>query len=159
MRLARLEAGREQAGAEGRRRRAGLRATARVCAMVREAVQSVGIDPLEILALHQADQAAAELAALGDSPKLKRADEAVDKAEASRGQGDPRDGLATELSRVAQRCTDNSAPDPVTSSLAEWFAWALAQSWPRALKSPASSPPIDGRRLSGGRRHPSRKSR
>jgi len=159
VRLARLETGREQAGAQGRRYRAGLRATANVCTILREAAQAAGIDPAEIWALRRGEEAVAELAALGDTPKLQRADEAAGNTDARRGEADPHGALASELSRLARRYTDKSAPDPVNSSLAEWFSWALAPPRPGEPKSPTDSPSVDGRRLSGGRRHASRKSR
>ncbi len=126
-RLARLEDKRSAAGSPERRHRGGLRASVATCAVIREAVIAAGIDPAAIQALRRGEAAAAELAALGDTPDQQRADEtadAADEAEWRLDGPDPRDELQAELARIARHYADGSTPDPAHSSLAEWLAWA-----------------------------------
>lgn len=111
-----------------------LRARLKVCTLVRAAVAEAGLDPAGISVLRLEAEALAELAALGDTPALRAADEALAAVERRAGDADE---LAGRLARLARCHADGSHP-PANGSLASWYAWALVrESGPPPTPSPS----------------------
>jgi hypothetical protein len=125
------EEGRRAAGAAEQvaaaiRRRHIWRAEAAIGAVVRRALARAGVDATAATRLCLADEAAAALAALPDTPELQCADsngaaagEARDRA---RG-----DAFESKILAMAQGFAAAPPPDFANASFAELFAWALAQ--------------------------------
>ncbi len=144
-RLARLEAALMSVEAAARFRREGLQALAIVGAIVRDAAVAAKIDPAAIWAISRAEEAAAQLAMLDAAGGNRRADPATAKAEPVPRGPDPREELAAELAKTAQRLAAcGAAPDPATATLAEWFAWAVTRA-PHAAPKPPRPPPAQRR--------------
>jgi hypothetical protein len=124
-RLARLAAGRAEAGSAAAARRRTLRARVAVCAMLRPALIAAGIDPADVPALRLGDAAMAELAGLGDAPELGNADAPA----AAHQPGAIDDRFAAKIFALGRPRPGRGAPgpapapDPARASLAELFAW------------------------------------
>jgi hypothetical protein len=115
--------------------RVSLRFDAKLCAVIRAAMQSRGIDPAGATALREWE---VRVAGFLDSPELQAADEAFRGAhpedeDETEGE-DPREELLAELNRIAQRFMDRSSPDFADCSFSELLAWAMAQQ--RLAKEP-----------------------
>jgi hypothetical protein len=109
-------------------RRRTLRARAAIGAAVRRSLTRAGLDPNRAPALRVADEAAAELAALGDDAAAQSDDRrppAVERGAPS-GAGS---GFDERMARLVDRYRDSgaTAPDLAQASLAELFAWCLAR--------------------------------
>jgi hypothetical protein len=123
-RLARAEGRRTVAAAEqgaaAIRQRIAWRAEAEMGMFIRDALVRAGIDPAQAVRLRLADEAAATLVALPDTPELQRADsDGSAAAEAhSRGQGD---AFTTKILTMAQSFAGASPPDLAKASFAELY--------------------------------------
>jgi len=130
-RLARLEAAAPAAGEEvARHHRRMLRFQVRAAALIRAAAAAAGVDPAAIPALHIGDSAADQLAALGDTPELARADAAANEAAMrTRRPSEPQESGAAALLRGrldrlrAEYAANGGTPQPGASFMA-WFVWA-----------------------------------
>jgi hypothetical protein len=86
----------------------------------------MGIDPGRAVALRREEEAAAELAAIPDSPDLKAADEAIVTAGYSNAD-DQSCGLKTEIERIAERYRGGQHQlDLANASPAELLAFCVA---------------------------------
>jgi hypothetical protein len=85
--------------------------------------QRAGVDAAQATRLVLADEAAASLAALPDTPELQRAD--GDSAAAHDRVG--ADAFTTKILGLAQGFAGAPPPDFANASFAELFAWSLAQ--------------------------------
>jgi len=125
------EEGRRTAGAAEQastaiRRRHISRAVAAMGTVIRNALARAGVDAAQATRLCLADEAAAALIALCDTPELERADgngPAVGEAW-DRAQGDD---FNPKILALARRFADAPPPDFAKASFAELFAWSLAQ--------------------------------
>ena len=122
----RRTAGAAEQGSAAIRRRHIWRAEAAIAAVIRPALARAGIDVARVTRLCLAEEAAAALAALPDTPELQRADgglleaaEAPDRARA--------DAFTTKILALAQGFAKGPPPDFANASFAELFAWSLAQ--------------------------------
>jgi hypothetical protein len=122
-----------------------LRARAAIGDAVRRHLAETGIDPHSVPALRVADEAAAELARLGDPPPLPGPAREPGGRSAA---GDPETALDRRLDRLAARYRESpgrespgrdgaehdgagrdsprAVPDFARASLAELFAWCIA---------------------------------
>ena len=129
-RLDREEGRRTVGAAEQRsaaiRRRHIWRAEAAMGAVIRNALARAGIDAAQATRLCLADEAAAALAALSDTPELQRADSdnpaAVAAQDRARG-----DGFMPKILAMARGFADAPLPDFANASFAELLAWSLAR--------------------------------
>jgi len=121
--------------------RVGLRAWVRIGDIVRSGLAAMGIDPGRAVRLRVADEAAAALAAIPDSDKLRRADRKLLAAEP--GRQEDADRVYEKLGRLADRYRrgDLPDPDPAHASPAELFAWCIARSPPKQSERHAASSP------------------
>jgi len=103
-----------------------LRQQVMFCTGLREALAASGIDPARISCLFMCNDAAAELASLGDTPALRRADAAFS---AAIGMPSAAEEFAARLTRLLPRFADGAPPQP-GASLMDWLAWALARRQP-----------------------------
>jgi hypothetical protein len=133
-RLGRVEGRRRAATAEhgagsvrGRRR---LRAEAAIGEVIREALAHAGIDPTNAARLCLADDAAAALAAIPDTPALRHAD-ANDTPPASPHGRARAHAFAPKILAMSKRFAGGPPPDFANASLAELFAWSLANRTPK----------------------------
>jgi hypothetical protein len=118
-------------GQEQRSRRRHLRLMVAWGWLIHDMAAAAGIDTETIAALRQPEQAAAELAALGDSAELAAADdEAIDAdndASSRRSGGpDPREELLRRLDRVGASFAEGARPGP-DAALLTWLGWAMAR--------------------------------
>lgn len=118
--------------ARGVARRAMLRDRAAAGAMIRAALAARRIAPASVWCLRYADEADAELAALGDDAALRAADAVFAAADAA---ALPDDRLSEEARALAELARPQ--PPDAGASLLDWYAWALAQ--------PAGPPPASAR--------------
>lgn len=122
-RLAHLSAETARAAAREADHRQALRARVAVGAMIRAELARRGIDPASARALRHCDEAAAELAGLGDADGPVRDDGAAADNEAAA------DAFAARMISLTQRVADETAPDGVPdladASLAILLAWCL----------------------------------
>jgi hypothetical protein len=92
----------------------------------RERLRAVGIDPRLAVALQRGEEAAAELAAIPDTPELKAADEAIVRA----GRGDRDDGACAfkaKIERIADQYRSRQHQlDLANASPAELLAFCVA---------------------------------
>lgn len=136
-RLQRLHADlRREAGA-ALARREGLQARVAVGGKIRRMLVERGIDPAEIVALRQVDEAAAELAEIAGAGGR----DAEAAADAGPSFGREPEGFIRELVRMALlHYADGERPDPARSSLMEWHAWCLvtpqSRHHPNILRDP-----------------------
>ena len=101
-------------------------AEAAMGAVIRSALARAGLDAAQATRLCVADEAAAALAALPDTPKLPRADDNA-AAPVTAHDGAPDDAFAPKILAMTRRFTDGEPPDFANASFAELFAWSLAQ--------------------------------
>jgi len=118
-RLARLEAA---ASAQARYRQA-LRASVKVCALIRERLLLMGIDPALAVSLRRGEEAAAALAAIPDSEELRMADDALTRV-AVDDSGCAR--VETKIEQMAVMFCDEDQPDFARASVAELLAYCVA---------------------------------
>jgi hypothetical protein len=126
-RLDRAERADPRAGLEAAEidRRCVLRAKLAMGAVVRDALARHGIDPDTVPRLCVVVDAAAELAAIPDTPELQRADE--QRTAASRMAATEPDPCTAWLLDLAARFAGGRRPDFAAASFAQLLAWALAQ--------------------------------
>jgi len=84
-----------------------------------------GIDPARAVMLLVADEAAAELAAIPDTPELEQADAAV-VARAADSDPDALSRFQAKMHNLVRRYREGDEFDPARASLAELHAWCLA---------------------------------
>jgi hypothetical protein len=99
--------------------------------LIHDMAAAAGVDTDTIAALRYAEQAAAALAALGDTPELAAADAAAiaaDHAASQRrsGEPDPREELLRRLRRIGASFADGERPRP-NAAFMTWLGWAMAQ--------------------------------
>jgi hypothetical protein len=124
-------------GAAGVRQRRLWRAEAALGEIIREALVRAGVDAAAAGRLALADDAAAALAALPDTARLRQAD-AGDPAASANGYDRARaDMFAPKLSAMIQRFAGGAPLDFADASFAELLAWALARN---AGESPSPPP-------------------
>jgi hypothetical protein len=101
------------------------RAEAAMGAVIRSTLAGAGVDLAQTTRLCLADEAAAALAALPDTPELQCADSgdwaAVETRDCVRG-----DALEPKILAMARRFAGAPPPDFANASFAELFAWSLA---------------------------------
>jgi hypothetical protein len=127
-RLARVEAAeaaRARALAEPEAEdRSLLRARAAMGALIREALLRAGADSATCRALRLADEAQAELAAIPDTPALRRADRRLLGASSD---GRTAEAFDAKIADLVRRYRDGlDTPDFATGSMACLFAWSVA---------------------------------
>jgi hypothetical protein len=83
--------------------RQSLRACVEWCDLIRERFRAMGIDSTLAVALRRGEEAAAELAAIADSPNPKAADEAIVTAEYSNAD-DRSCEFKAKIERIAEHC-------------------------------------------------------
>ncbi len=136
-RLDREEGRRSAAGAEqdaaAIRRRHIWRAEAAMGAVIRSALARAGVDPAQATRLCVADEAAAALAALPDTPELQRAD-GDDAAAADTHDRARADAFEPKLLALVRGFAGAPPPDFANASFAELFAWSLAQPAPETAE-------------------------
>ena len=81
--------------------RGTLRATVALHQFIRERLRVMGVDPALAETLRRGDEAAAELAAIPDTPELERADEAIFRTKGS-NSGDGARQLKEKITRMAE---------------------------------------------------------
>lgn len=123
-------------GAAAVRRRRVWRAEAAMGVVIRDALTRAGVDLAAASRLSLADDAAAALAAIPDTPQLQRAD-AKDAAAANSYDKTRAAAFAPKILAMAQRFAGAPPPDFANASFAELFAWSLAQS---GAMQPVSAP-------------------
>jgi hypothetical protein len=128
-RLARVEDRRAAAATEtsvgAARQRRLLRAEAAIGSLVHEALARRGVDPAAVARLKLADDAAAALAALSDTPELARADREALPPVTARERASA-DVFAAKIIGMTRGFAAAPPPDFASASLAEFFAWSLA---------------------------------
>jgi hypothetical protein len=107
-------------------RRQSLRRCVKWCGLIRERFRVMGIDPGRAVALRREEEAAAELAAIPDSPHLKAADEAIVTADYSKAD-DRSCEFKAKIERVAERYRGGQHQlDLANASPAELLAFCVA---------------------------------
>ena len=94
--------------------------------VIRNALARAGVDAAEATRLCLADEAAASLVAIPDTPELQRADGSC-AAAANTNDRAPVDAFAPKILAQARGFADGQPPDFAKASFAELFAWSLAQ--------------------------------
>ncbi len=117
-------AGERDSGAISRRR--VWRAEVAMGAVIRSALARTGIDAAGATRLCLADEAAASLVAIPDTPELQRADGSSAAAPNTNDRA-PVDALAPKILAQARGFAGGQPPDFANASFAELFAWSLAQ--------------------------------
>ena len=107
-------------------RRQSLRAWVTLCELIGERLRVMGIDPGLAVTLRRGEEAAAELAAIPDSPDLKAADEAIVTADYS--NADDRTGeFEAKIERIAEQYRSGQHQlDFANASPAELLAFCVA---------------------------------
>jgi hypothetical protein len=136
----------EQASAGVQQRRL-LRAEAALGEIIRETLTRAGVDAADATRLALADDAAATLAAIPDTARLRHAD-----ADDAAAQADPNDraradAFAAKITAMTQRFAEGMPLDFANASFAELLAWSLAQ---KAGENPSVPPERTG--AEGGER-------
>jgi hypothetical protein len=113
-------------GSAAIRRRHIWRAEAAIGMVIRTALARAGIDAAQATRLCVADQAAAALAPISDTPELQRVDggSPVAGEGRDRGRGDP---FKAKILALARGFAGGPPPDFAKASFAELYAWSLAQ--------------------------------
>lgn len=141
--LSRLRIGARRADLEPARRREELRLTVEMCGEIRDRLSSFGIDPAGVGCLAEGDAAAAELAAVPDTPELKAADAEllaeVDGAETFDGDDSSAEVLVAEVDRLLKRWNDSGGPDLARDSLTVVYLWCITHEQPAAARGRANS--------------------
>jgi hypothetical protein len=129
-RLDRVEGRRIAAAAEqdsaATRRRCIWRTEAAMGAVIRSALARAGVDAAGATRLCLADEAAAALAALPETPELQRTN-ADDAAAADAHDRARTDALKPKILALTRGLAGAPPPDFANASFAELFAWSLAQ--------------------------------
>jgi hypothetical protein len=124
--------------------RRSLRALAAVCDLIRERLRLMGIDPELAVALQRGEKAAAELAAIPDSPDQKGADEAIVASDFS-NEDDGASDVKAKIERIAERYRSGKHQlDLAKASPAELLAFCVAaetDAWDQASHRPARPEP------------------
>ena len=102
------------------------RAEAAMGDIIRGALARAGVDPEKAARLCAADQAAAALAAIPDTPELQRADD-NDGGSAEAHDGAAVDAFASKIQAMTRGYADGKSPDFANAPFAELLAWSLAQ--------------------------------
>jgi hypothetical protein len=136
-RLARLGERRPDMSPEACLDRAMLRLKAELRDLIwKTAVRAASLHPVCIAAVYVCAEAANQLHALGDTPELALADEAVLRALADPDNGsDSAEDLEKELAEIAASYADGGDPGRFGSVL-EWWGWAMAHQKPEAEPRP-----------------------
>ena len=113
-------------GSDAIHRRRVWRAEAVMGAVIRSALARAGVDAAEVTRLCVADEAAASLVAIPDTPELQGAD-GNGTAAANTNDQAPVDALAPKILAQARGFAGGQPPDFAKASFAELFAWSLAQ--------------------------------
>jgi hypothetical protein len=107
-------------------RRTTLRARVAVDALIRERLMEIGIDPALAVALKRGVRAAAELAAIPDTPDLKAADEAIVRTDYGNVDEGRRQFFA-QIERMAEHYRRGAHHlDLAQASAAELLAYSVA---------------------------------
>jgi hypothetical protein len=129
-RLDRIEGRRIAVAAEqglaAMRRRRIWRAEAAMGAVIRSALARAGVDTAAATRLSLADEAAAALVALPDTPELQRADGNSAPAAAAHDRARA-DAFKPKILSLALGFAGAPPPDFANASFAELFAWSLVQ--------------------------------
>jgi hypothetical protein len=125
------EEGRRTAGAAEQssaalRRRHTWRAEAAIGTVIRSALARAGIVAAQATRLCLADEAAAALVALAETPELEHVDGDSPTAAKAHDRGGT-DRFNTKILALARGFADAPPPDFAKASFAELFAWSLAQ--------------------------------
>ena len=121
----RTAGGAEQSSAAIRRRHV-WRAAAAMGTVIRSALARAGVDAAGATRLCLADEAAAALAALPETPELQRAG-ADDAAAADAHDRARTDAFKPKILAATRGLAGAPPPDFANASFAELFAWSLAQ--------------------------------
>jgi hypothetical protein len=114
-------------GVSASRHRRLLRAEAAMGAVVRDALARAGIDKALATQLAVADEAAAALAAIPDTPELRRADDGEDTPLINPEDRDRAAAFIPKIMAMAKGFAEGVPPDFANASFAELLAWSLAQ--------------------------------
>ena len=129
--LQRLKAEARRVDIEPAVHRSYLRLRVELCAGLRMMLLSLGIDPAGVRCLRYGERAAAELAAIPDTPELEQADDdllAADEAQTPPSGSDPWDHLLARLEHDARYWAESGrTPDFSSEPLQTVLAWCLAQ--------------------------------
>ena len=117
-----------------------LRWTVDFCAGIREKLLRLGVDPAGVGCLAIGDDAAAALAAIPDTPELRRADAALLAAAEDDEEDDilidgedPREVLLSKIGRLVENWRSRGGtPDFARDPLMAVYGWCLAQGNPAA---------------------------
>jgi hypothetical protein len=114
-----------QPGAE---RRSLLRAEAAMAGVIRAALVLAGADATTCRALRMAEAAAAELAAIPDTPSLRRTDNRLLAADTGETSGAEADAFDAKMSDLVSRYRNGrlDPPDFASDSMANVLAWSIA---------------------------------
>ena len=107
-------------------RRRIWRAEVAMGAVIRSALARAGVDAAGATRLCLADEAAAAIVAIPDTPELQRADGSGAAAPNTNDRA-PVDALAPKILAQARGFAGGQPPDFAKASFAELFAWSLAQ--------------------------------
>ena len=121
----RRAAGAAEQSSAALRRRHIWRAEAAIGTVIRSALARAGVDAAQATRLCLADEAAAALVALSDTPELERADGSPAVGEAQ-GRA-PADDFSPKILALARGFADAPPPDFAKASFAELYAWSLTQ--------------------------------
>ena len=113
-------------GVTASRHRRLLRAEAAMGAMIRDALQMAGVDRAVATRLSVADEAAAALALIPDTPELRRADDNEDTL-VNPEDRDQAASFGPKIMAMAKGFAEGARPDFANASFAELLAWSLAQ--------------------------------
>ena len=113
-------------GSDAIHRRRIWRAEVAMGAVIRSALARAGVDAAGATRLCLADEAAASLVAIPDTPELQRADGNAAAVPNTNDRG-PVDALAPKILAQARGFAGGQPPDFAKASFAELFAWSLAQ--------------------------------
>ena len=114
-------------GVSASRHRRLLRAEAAVGAVIRNALETAGVNKAVATRLSVADEAAAALASIPDTPELRRADDHDETALINPEDRDRAAAFVPKIMAMAQSFADGARPDFANASFAELLAWSLAQ--------------------------------
>ena len=110
--------------------RHGMRIQAALCDRISTMLVEVGVDPARCAMLRRGEEAAATLAAIPDTPELRRFDEELLAQDPLRGDDEPPPVFERDMAnlhRMAQRFADGAEPDFAECSLMEAYAFCVAR--------------------------------
>jgi hypothetical protein len=102
-----------------------LRVQVEVCALIREELLAMGLDPALAVSLRVGEEAAAELAAIPDSEALRQADDAITRGDVG-DLTEARRSLAAELARIAAFYRNGNQLDLRKATLIVLLAFCVA---------------------------------